>query len=122
MDVLVKIENDVFDIASRVKEIDSDYFVVYNRTKRRFEIHNKKQKPTLALVVPHNELDCRTIEYVLKTKISRIDEIVREIDAHNEKIEKQKFESSIERLSYKTKNLIGYLDKGKSYLPSYEEI
>lgn len=122
MDVLVKIENDVFDIASRLKEIDSDYFVIYNRTKKRYEIHNEKQKPTLALVVPYNGLDSRTIGYVLKTKISRIDEIVREIDEHNEKVEKQKFDSSIERLSYKTKNLIGYLDKGKSYLPSYEEI
>lgn len=122
MDISVRIENDVFDIASRIKEIDNGYFIMYNRTKKRFEVHNERQKPTLALTLPFGELDFRTVDYVLKTRISRIDEIVKEIDANNDRIEKNKMNSSLDRLSYKTKNLVTYLDKGKSYLPSYEEI
>ena len=33
------VENDLFDIAARLREIDSDYFVFYSYKRRRYEVH-----------------------------------------------------------------------------------
>ena len=69
----IMITNDVFDIAKRIKEIDQDYFVVYDKKLCRFEVHNKRQKPdTLSLVLPYDTVDCRAIDKVLSTRTEYI--------------------------------------------------
>ena len=84
----VMITNDVFDIAKRIKEIDEDYFVVYDKRLCRFEVHNKRQRPdTLCLVLPYDTLDCRTIDKVVTTRIEYIAKQLAEIDAYNEKLQ-----------------------------------
>jgi len=78
------ITNDVFDIAKRIKEIDPDYFVVYDKKLCRFEVHNKRQRyDTLALVLPYDRLDCRAIEKVASTRIEYIADQLDKIDLHN---------------------------------------
>ena len=44
--MLIKILNDAFNISKRIKQIDRGYFICYNTLKKRFEVHNKKQKHT----------------------------------------------------------------------------
>ncbi|MBQ9716071.1 MAG: hypothetical protein IJV77_06660 [Clostridia bacterium] len=89
MTAKIVIKNDVFDIAQRIKEIDNDYFVVYDKKLCRFEVHNKRQKPdTLCLVLPYDTLDCRAIEKVLSTRVQYIANKLDEIDKHNEKLQK----------------------------------
>lgn len=84
------IENDVLDIAARLKEIDDDYFVVYNGLSRRLEVHNKKQGVnTFCLVVPSNRLNARTVDLVRKTRVENSEKLLREIDEHNERIERE---------------------------------
>jgi hypothetical protein len=36
----IKIENDLFDICNRIKEIDDGYFIIYDTEKDRFEVHS----------------------------------------------------------------------------------
>ena len=38
-----EIYSDCQDIVKRLKEIDKDYFVVYNITRKTFELHNRAQ-------------------------------------------------------------------------------
>lgn len=72
----MEITEDLFDISQRVKEIDEDYFVVYNEKLNRYEIHNRKQyNDTLSIIVPFNRLDKRVLDKLNETKIERKEEI-----------------------------------------------
>lgn len=85
MDALVRIENDVFDIGARLKEIDGGYYPVYNLTKKRYEIHHSGMKNTLQVVLPYDGLDARAIQKVRETRIEYAEAKLREIDRENEK-------------------------------------
>jgi len=87
---LIKIKNDVFNIVDRLKEIDSHYYVVYNSDKQRLEVHFDGQYPnSLACIVPFNCLDVRTLEHVNKTRRENIDKVIKEMDEHNKRLEKE---------------------------------
>ena len=83
----MEIKNDVFGIGKRLREIDADYFVVYNGGLRRYEVHHRRQRDTLALVVPYASLDARTVALALKTRRENIDRLIKEMDAANQKLE-----------------------------------
>ena len=88
---------DIFGIERRLREIDDDYRVLYNKVKRRFEVHNLKHLPnTLVLVSPYDELDARLIRLVRSTSASRASEIFEEVERHNEKIIKRQIEEKVE--------------------------
>lgn len=42
------------------------------------------------MALPFDRLDVRTLEYAQKTRIENIENMIREIEANNEKIQKQK--------------------------------
>ena len=84
------IEHDLFSIAQRLKEIDPNYFVYYCYKKMRFEVHNKSQcGNTLALVLPFNTLDARTIMHVNNTRIERLSILLKDMELRNKKLEEQ---------------------------------
>lgn len=86
-----EIYSDCQDIIKRLKEIDKDYFVKYNLDKKCYELHNHAQeRGTYCLSLPFECLDERTIDLTLKTLSFKRDEIVKELDAENEKLEKAK--------------------------------
>ena len=104
----IKIDSDVFNITRRIKEIDNSYFVMYNLSSHKYEIHSSKNKSTYCLTVPYNQLDARTIELIHKTAIRNYDAIMREIDLHNSKIESSKIEQEKEKNDYKIRELLKY--------------
>ena len=78
---------DLFDIAARVKEIDSCYFVARNYKTGKFELHAEGQKgSTLALKLPYNRLDMRTLDLARKTRRERVDALLKEMEQANAKI------------------------------------
>lgn len=79
----IEINNDVYDVVKRIKEIDEDYFVLYNINKGVYELNHKNQENTYCLTIPYDELDSRTIEIVLWSQVSNIDNIMDEIDKYN---------------------------------------
>ncbi len=106
---LILIQNDVFDISERVKNLDRQYQIFYNRGTSRYEVHHSKCFPTLQVVLPYESLDCRALDYLAKTKISNIDAIMQEIETNNQQVEKhnqnQLLENGYEALeSYLLKN------------------
>lgn len=74
---------DVFYIAERIKQIDTAYYIMFNRNSRRYEVHAGKGKNTLQLNLPFDILDSRALNYVRQTAVSRINEYLAELDKAN---------------------------------------
>lgn len=80
----IKLITDVYDISNRIKEIDKDYYIVYNTQKGKFELHNSSQgNTTYCLTIPYSELDERTLKYAMQTKSENIEKILQNIDNEN---------------------------------------
>lgn len=85
--MLVKIENDAFNIAERIKKINPHYFVVYNTERHVFEVHNSRQYSSSFCITCDLGLNYSVISKLRKTKIENLDKIMREIDENNEQID-----------------------------------
>jgi len=106
--MLIKITEDVFDISNRLKEIDSNYFVVFNTKKQKFEIHNKSQKNTYCLTVLNKSLDSRTITQTLKSRRERFNKILQEIEDNNQKIIDDNNKKIRDMAEWKLKEMFDY--------------
>ncbi len=99
---LFEIENDLFDICSRIKEIDENYKIMRNKIASRFEIHSKKG---LEIVLPFDKLDCRTLERVAETRLENIEKLLLRFECENavaeRNIKNQMVEKSIEKIMEK---------------------
>lgn len=85
MKKLLIIENDNYFICQRLKEIDKDYFIVFNLKRNKYEVHVKGQeKNSYAFTIPYDMLDERTVLFALKTRIENQDKIMEEIERENE--------------------------------------
>lgn len=83
------VETNVYCIPERLREIDSSYFVIRNHKRGRFEIHSTDNVgSTYCFSV--DELDQRTLNIALETSTSRGDQFIRDMEAHNEKLDKAK--------------------------------
>jgi hypothetical protein len=97
--MLIKVETDVYFISEQLREIDENYFIVFNSKTRGFEVHHKGQiNNTFCLSVPYKTLDARTLELVQKTRIENIKKIIDSIDNENLRTEK--------RLNNQTLNIV----------------
>lgn len=80
----IKLFSDVYNISKRLKNIDKDYYVVYDTSKGKFEIHNKSQiGSSYCLTLPFEILDERCLKYVYQTKSENIEKILETIDNEN---------------------------------------
>lgn len=87
---LTQVMSDPFDIVNRIREIEDEYFILYNKYEKKFEVHSTAQpiRQTYCFTVPFDTLDNRTLEYCRETNIAlRGDAIERELDARNAKEE-----------------------------------
>jgi hypothetical protein len=85
-----RLTGDLYNIVGRIKDIDPDYFVVYNVKICKFEIHNSNQKgDTLCVVLPYRELDARAVEYLHRTSVQRTDQLMQELTQSNDMLVKQ---------------------------------
>ncbi|MBO5772489.1 MAG: hypothetical protein J6R37_01645 [Clostridia bacterium] len=80
---------DLFDIGWALKQIDEDYFLVFDTKTCKYEVHNKRQKPTLCFVVPYDCLDWRTVLFTRQTQVKNAQKLFEEMDKNNLELEKQ---------------------------------
>ena len=81
----LKLTHDVYNISKRIKLIEKDYYIVYNTSKQKFEVHNSSQMGgTYCLTLPYSELDERALNYVAKTKSENIERILADLENHNQ--------------------------------------
>ena len=90
------IENDLFDIASRLRSVNDSYILYYNTEKERYEVHDRVRH-CLQFVVPFDELDARTVEYARYSRVENAHKIFAEVEYHNKKLEKEQVSTAIER-------------------------
>lgn len=91
---LALVRSNVYEIPERLRQIDSSYFVVWNNTRKKYEVHSTENiGNTYCFTVPFNELDQRTLQYARETSVKNHgDTMLKKMREHNQKIEK-----SIER-------------------------
>ena len=110
---LIKIEQDVFNIVNRIKDIDNGYYIVFNTKSKKFEVHNSSQvMSSYCLTCPYDSLDQRLLEYAQKTRIVNIDKILEEIDETNIKIEKEIDDERVDKSKIMLKEIYKYADMG----------
>lgn len=97
---LILVEDNVFNIPSRLKEIDPGYFVMFNPASQQYELHNEYQDTTYCLTFPFDGLDCRAIDYTMETRIERKDIILKQIKRHNEKVEADRRNRFDDKIDY----------------------
>lgn len=83
----IAVTGDVLNIVGRLKEIDEDYFVMFNRLTQKFEVHVRGQLCTIGCELPFDRLDARAISYVREHHSSRMDEIMKKIDEEETRAE-----------------------------------
>ena len=77
---LIPITGDVCDITGRLKEMDTGYFVMYNRASGKFEVHHREQiGDTLACELPFPQLDARALAWVRETSVQRAEALFEEL-------------------------------------------
>ena len=95
----LRIDSDNLFVSQRLKEIDKSYFVVFNILSGKYEVHSSDQKGgTYCFTLPYEILDDRAITYARKTRVDRMDEIIKEIDKQNEKVEKRAYKDAVDRI------------------------
>ena len=109
------IKSSVHRIPERLKQIDTKYFIVRNHQTCEFEVHHSGQAyNTLALNIPYQELDERILEKVRSTRIEYINEILKDMDNNNEKLEIEKDRKMNEVTETVTKDIYRYLKSHES--------
>ncbi len=94
MGALVRVVDDLFHIARRIREIDCRYEIYFNRVKSRFEIH---ANGAMQIALPFGNLDNRTLIYVRETRLERLDNVISDIEKHNSRLDKINEQASFER-------------------------
>lgn len=90
MEKLVEIRDDLFDISARIKSIDENYKIYFNRGTCRYELHNVRTSPTYQATFPYATLDKRALDFARQTNAAKAKQILEEIDAHNEALEQDR--------------------------------
>lgn len=81
----VKITQDLFDIATRIKELDERYEIYYDTDSKKYYIYAFGIRQ---LTLPYDKLDVRTLDYVYETRVENTEKILREIDEYNKRSER----------------------------------
>ena len=86
----INVKDDVFDIVKRLKQIDNDYFVVYDTKLKIFQLHCLNQPQNTFCLTLFDCLDERSIIKTLKTRKQNQDLLWEEIDKNNAKLEQRR--------------------------------
>lgn len=89
---LIKITDDLFDIAARLTSVKPSYVVYYNKQLRRYEVYDGDK---FAFAVPYSELDSRTIDYARLTSVQNADKIFAEVERNNEAVTKNIIQDAV---------------------------
>lgn len=100
MSQLIKISGDLYGISERLKEIDERYELFFNAKRNRYEIYIGG---ALQLAAPFDRLDCRMLDYALKTRIANREKLILEVERDNKRLDKQKRAEIIDKALAATK-------------------
>ena len=100
----------IYDIPVRLKQVNRDFFVMFNTRIQKYEVHCSSQPfDTLACVLPFDELDARALEYVRQYSRERTERLAEEIERYNEELDRKEQAALIDKASYKCREAFNYL-------------
>jgi hypothetical protein len=104
---LILVENHVTDIPERLKEIDPNFFVMFNPKTQKYEVHKKVLHGiTLEVSLPFGELDSRAIDYVSSVRDAA--KVRKDIEEHNVKIDEDRKKVIDNESQWKAKEIFDY--------------
>jgi len=93
-----------------VKELDDALFIMLNRRTQRFEIWREEWgRGILECVLPYDALDGRTVEHVRRHRVERMNELIREMEEHNRRLEEDAKRDWLDKAGERTREAIKYL-------------
>lgn len=92
--MLIHITDDLYDIAARLRSIDEGYELYYDPARARYEVHGRG---ALQFVVPFDELDARTVEYAMQTRIARAEQLFEEVERNNAERDREQLRLAAQR-------------------------
>lgn len=108
---LIEIYYDVFDIASRIREIDSSYKLYYNTKLHRYELYSKRGlHENLELVCPYPCLDARFLNKTRQSRKEYAEKLIQQMERENEKITQANQKKILNHTQDKAKEMIKYAD------------
>jgi hypothetical protein len=114
----IPVLSNVYDIPVRLKEVNGDFFIMFNTRNQKFEVHDKSQPfTTLACVLPFDELDQRSIAYVRERYHVDVQDLAAEIERYNDDLDRRQQAELIDKANYKCREAFNYL-KNNSHTDS----
>lgn len=110
------IDKDVLNIAERIQEYDQDMFVLFNKHKRKFEIHSFEYAGvitnpivTFQTTIPFDALDVRALHHLYNNDIRvhgrKILERVEKEEQQQEEEKKRNHKNWIQSIASETKSM-----------------
>lgn len=100
--MLIRITDDLYDISSRIKEIDKRYCIMFDTLKQSYMLYCDGN---YQLTFPYKNLDVRALDYASETRIENLDAIIKKVDRYNETMQSDKmrkahdeFENTVSKL------------------------
>ena len=116
----VPVTSHALDIPQRLKELDEGYFMMLNVRTQRYEVwHGSGGEGVLECVLPYEALDERTVRHVREHRVERMEELIREVEAHNARLEEEAKRSWLTQAGERTYEAFSYLRKrtGEDEIP-----
>lgn len=116
----IPVERDVYYIVERLKAQDPRLFVMYNTKAGKYEIHDSATFPdTLSLTLQFDALDARALRYARAHRIERMEEIVAQMDAHNEALRRQGVQKVMDENEGRLREIADYARRSvtQEYVP-----
>ena len=105
------VKKDLFNVSRRLKKIDSNYFLVYDKDKNRYEVHYKGQRDSTFCFCVNTPLpDATTLKKVYLTMVKNAKKIVLDMVQSNQKLEENRKRAFFDREKDDLKSYLTYAD------------
>ena len=83
---------DPLDVHLRIRDFVPSWRLFFNKRKHRYEVHDIKSGEwhTLVSVLPFDQIDARTVEYLATHNVRSFGKIIRQIEENNADIVRKK--------------------------------
>lgn len=100
----IKIKNDIFNISNRIKKINKNYNLFFNKSTDCYEIWDNKN--FLICTLPFKNLDCRNLDYLRMQLSKNNKEILDDIENFNSIKQKEINEEIKEKALSRAENIL----------------
>ena len=106
----IPVVSHAMDIPDRIRELDKGYFVMFNTKIQKYEVwHRGDGEGVLECVLPYDGLDERAVRHVREHRLERMEQLIREIEEHNARLEAEAQKKWLDEAGDRTKEAFDYL-------------